>query len=126
MNRKVIIWMAIQAAAFACAIWLEIDVARETGQPPNFVRGAIIGIIAAFAVTALCVDAIPRLVAWTRRMFSPSISVTRDVNSARAVGGLPAIEADGGQPGSQGERLIAADRGRCELPKLVGNRRIGQ
>jgi hypothetical protein len=126
MNRKVLIWMIIQAAAFACGIWLEIDVARETGQPPNFLRGAIIGIIAAFAITALCVDAIPRLIAWTRRMFSPPVSVTRDVNPPRAVSGLPAIETDGGQPGRQGERLIASDRSSRDLPKLAGDRRIGQ
>lgn len=123
MKAKHLLWMLIQTILFAGGIWVEFDMAREESRDPNLIRGAITGAIGAFAVTALCVDAIPRLIGWFRRMVLPPVTVARDVDPGPI--GFPAIESDGREAGREGQSLAAPGRGGRNVAKLTSNRRIG-
>jgi len=120
MKRNTIIWMAIQAAVFAAAMLMERDMSREAGEPFNVARGTFFGLIGAFGVTALWVDARPRLWAWIKRMISP-----RRVDVDARAAGLPAVDADHRETGRQGQRLGGPDRSLRDLSERGGSRRIG-
>jgi len=117
MNRSAIKWMLIQALVVCCGVWLEFAMAESDQRPPNITTGLIVGVIAAFAVTALWIDARPRLIAFTRRYlpsrrnagpaFDPSAAITHD------------REASG-----ESERLVAPTGSGSDGPKLISGRRI--
>lgn len=112
-------WMALQAAAFAGGMWLEFDLAHFSDRPPNLAAGFAVGLIAAFAVTALSLDGRD----WLRRLFrmkSPTGPVARS-GDAR---GLPApTPGEIGQSRDHCDRLPTARLRSDEMPK--GRRRIG-
>lgn len=116
-------WMLIQAAVFAGGMWFEFKLSSDLGEQFNLVRGSVFDIFGALAVTALSVDAIPRLIGWFRRMVSPPVTVARDIDTGPI--GFPAISADDGQASREGQRLAAPGRGGRDVPKITSNRQIG-
>ena len=117
-------WMLIQTVAFCGGAALSVFVQRDNGVEPTIGSALLYGVIAAFAVTALWIDARPRLIAFIKRRWSPQVLPDRDDDMGRIAFRLPAIEGDEGQSRRESERLAASTGSGSDSPKLTSGRRI--
>lgn len=117
MNRSAIKWMLIQLVVVCCGVWLEFDMARQFKREPSVTTGLIVGVIAAFAVTALWIDARPRLIAFIRRYLPSRRNAGPTFDPGTAI-------AHDSEASGESERLAAPARSGSDGPKLIRGRRI--